>query len=179
MSSSVLPSFARRSVPIHPSAASAKMICHDLPSGLRIPGPGGVRCVVRAQAPAEKYDLGRCGVGLSRYRRGHHRVLDGAARGARLRRRLLAEPGLHRASGSVFHISLLALPAPERAGRLGLVPSVVAALPPSRTVALRKHASPSSAAIVAALQTGPVRRGLLVRRFPLRGAVNNFRSEYA
>jgi hypothetical protein len=56
----------------------------------------------------------------------------------------------------------------------------VAAFSPSRTRRARAQARlPIFGGIAAACQTGPIQRGLLARRFLLRGAVNNQRSTYA
>jgi hypothetical protein len=42
--------------------------------------------------------------------------------------------------------------------------------PEQKPVALRKHVSPTFGGDRAACQAGPIRRGLLVRRFPLSGS---------
>jgi hypothetical protein len=55
-------------------------------------------------------------------------------------------------------------------------PSVVSLSSPSRTRRARAQARlPIFGGDRAACQTGPIRRGLLTRRFPLRGTGNNFR----
>jgi hypothetical protein len=61
----------------------------------------------------------------------------------------------------------------RRAVRYFSIPLVVAALSPSRTVALRKRLPPHLPRYSALVQTWPLRSPFLVRRFPLRGAVNN------
>src|ERR1700674_2597584 len=57
--------------------------------------------------------------------------------------------------------------------------SVVTLSSPSRTRHARAQARlPIFGGDSGRLQTGPVRRGLLARRFPLRGAGNNFTEEF-
>jgi hypothetical protein len=73
-----------------------------------------------------------------------------------------------------------AISAPEPSFKMSvhcLLP-VVAAFSPSRTRRARAQARLPSF-VASLLQQGPIRRGLLARRFPLRGAVNNQRSTYA
>jgi hypothetical protein len=74
------------------------------------------------------------------------------------------------------------IPTPEHSFKMSLqlLLAVVAAFSPGRNLRARAQARlPIFGGIVAACQTGPIRRGLLARRFLLRGAVNNQRSTYA